>query len=230
MEGKRIIDFHAHILPGADHGSRNVETTKAQLELLKRADVTAVVATPHFYPQNDSVDSFLERREECADAFLSIEADRPDVYIGAEVLVCPGIDHMQGIEKLCIVGTETILLEMPFNSWREEHIDAVARISRSGLTVVMAHIDRYPEKDVIRLLSECDVLCQINGETQATFKGRKKAERLLRNFPCIAAGSDLHGADKKAVKNLLSLAKRFEKAGIDAYGETAALLESAKAF
>jgi protein-tyrosine phosphatase len=225
---KRIIDFHAHILPGADHGSRNTETTRAQLELLKKAGVGAVVATPHFYPQNDSVEDFLERRSLCAKELSAIDVERPSVYLGAEVLVCAGIDHMPGLEKLCIEGTDVILLEMPFNSWREEHIEAVARISRSGLTVVMAHIDRYPEKDVARLLSECDVLCQLNGETQLTFKGRRKAKRLLQDFPCIAAGSDLHGDDKRAVKNLLRLEKEFEKAGIDTAEEMASLLENAK--
>ena len=225
---KRIIDFHAHILPGADHGSRDINNTKKQLEHLKNAGVRAVVATPHFYPQNDNVNDFLERRKKCSEALLTIEGERPLVYLGAEVLVCAGIDHMPGIENLCIEGTDVILLEMPFNSWREEHIEAVARISRSGLTVVMAHIDRYPEKDVARLLSECDVLCQINGETQATFKGRKKAKRLLQDFPCVAVGSDLHGDDKRAVKNLLRLEKEFEKAGIDTAEEMSTLLENAK--
>ncbi len=225
---KKIIDFHAHILPGADHGSSDKKTTKKQLEMLKNAGVEAVVATPHFYPQKDSVESFLERREMCVRELLEIEGERIPVYLGAEVLVCAGIDHMPDLEKLCIEGTDVILLEMPFNSWREEHVEAVARISRSGLTVVMAHIDRYPEKDVARLLSECDVLCQLNGETQATFKGRRKAKRLLQDFYCIAAGSDLHGDDKRAVKNLLRLEKEFEKAGIDTAEEMSTLLKNAK--
>ena len=225
---KKIIDFHAHILPGADHGSRDIKTTKAQLEMMAKAGIEAVVATPHFYPQNDSVDSFLERRKRCAEALLEIEGERPEIYLGAEVLVCAGIDHMPGLERLCIEGTNVILLEMPFNSWRDEHIEAVGRIARSGLQVVMAHIDRYPEKDIVKLLSECDVLCQMNGETQATFKGRKKGNELLKKYPVVAMGSDLHGEDKKAIKNLLKLSKRFEKAGIDAFAETKYLLENAR--
>ena len=31
-----IIDFHAHILPGADHGSRHTVTSLAQLELIRQ--------------------------------------------------------------------------------------------------------------------------------------------------------------------------------------------------
>ena len=229
MKRQKIIDFHAHILPLADHGSDSLETSEKQLDILMSYGVETVVATPHFYPQRDSVESFLERRKNSASLLLSHRnGERPDIYLGAEVLVCPGIDHMPGLERLCVEGTDVILLEMPFNSWREEHIEAVSRMARSGFKVIMAHIDRYPEKDVIKLLSECDVLCQINGKTQATLMGRKKVKRLLQDFPCVAVGSDLHGDDKRAVKNLLSLAKRFEKAGINAYGKTKDLLENAK--
>ncbi len=223
-----IIDFHAHILPGADHGSKSVKNSEEQLFLLKSAGVKSVVATPHFYPQKDSVDSFLERRSAAVGELSRIVSDvNPKVYLGAEVLVCPGIDHMQDFGRLCIEGTDVILLEMPFSSWNDSHIEAVSRISRMGMTVVMAHIDRYPTADIIRLCNECDVLYQINGETQATFKGRKKVKWIIENLPVIAVGSDIHGADKKAVKNLLSLVKRLEKAGLDVTSETQYLLENA---
>lgn len=229
MTSNGIVDFHSHILPGADHGSDSLETTKKQLSLMKSSNVVKAVATPHFYPQRDSVESFLERRSIAVKALSALErGNRPEIYLGAEVLVCPGIDHMQGLERLCIEGTAVILLEMPMTSWRDEEIEAVARIARSGLIPVMAHIDRYPEKDIRRLLSECDVLCQLNGETQKTFRGRRKAKRLIKEYPCVAVGSDLHGDDKRAVKNLLRLEKEFEKAGINAVEEMSCLLENAK--
>ncbi len=225
-----LIDFHAHILPGADHGSRDIETSLSQLSILKKAGVEAVCATPHFYPQKDSVASFLERREGCAKALFSSVGEEciPKILLGAEVLVCPGIDHMEDLSKLCIEGTDVILLEMPFSTFNDSLVETVAKISRMGLTVVMAHIDRYPMSDIMKLCSECDVLYQLNGETVSTMKGRKKADKIVSLLPVVAIGSDIHGADKRAVKNFLGLAKRFEKAGIDHYGETCALLENAK--
>jgi len=101
MKANGIIDFHAHILPRADHGSDSLETTKKQLLYLKRCGVCTVVATPHFYPQRDNVDTFLKRREESWCRLKSeITEDMPRVLLGAEVLVCSGIDHMPGIERL----------------------------------------------------------------------------------------------------------------------------------
>ena len=61
-----MIDFHAHILPGADHGSDGLETSLRQLALAEEAGVDTIVATPHFYPQSDSFSEFLRRRERTA--------------------------------------------------------------------------------------------------------------------------------------------------------------------
>ena len=159
MNGNGITDFHSHILPGADHGSKNRETTKRQLEILKSIGVERVVATPHFYPQIDSVESFLEKRAAAVERLQSIyDAKMPTVFPGAEVLVCPGIDHMQHLDKLCIPGTDVILLEMPMSGWSAEIIETVRRISASGLVAVMAHIDRYKKTEIAKLSLECDRL------------------------------------------------------------------------
>ena len=62
-----MIDFHTHILPGIDDGSRNIDMTVAMLSEEVSQGVTAVVATPHFYANRTSVAAFLERREKaCA--------------------------------------------------------------------------------------------------------------------------------------------------------------------
>lgn len=46
-----MIDFHTHILPGIDDGSRSVEMTMQMLNAETEQGVTGIVATPHFYAQ-----------------------------------------------------------------------------------------------------------------------------------------------------------------------------------
>ena len=53
------IDFHAHVLPHADHGSTSVESSIKQIEEAKKAEVDFIVATPHFYPNKHNLYSFL---------------------------------------------------------------------------------------------------------------------------------------------------------------------------
>ena len=45
-----MIDFHTHILPGIDDGSRNVEISIQMLHEEKQMGIDHVVFTPHFMP------------------------------------------------------------------------------------------------------------------------------------------------------------------------------------
>ena len=42
-----MIDFHSHILPGIDDGSRNVKMSLAMIEELSRQGVYTICATSH---------------------------------------------------------------------------------------------------------------------------------------------------------------------------------------
>lgn len=201
-----ITDFHAHILPGADHGSKSLETSESQLKILHSMGVTRVVATPHFYPNAVSVEGFLQRRDTAQEALSTLPAaGLPQVFVGAEVLVCPGIDRMPGLEKLCIKGTNVILLEMPFHKWDESLYEAVYNISRSNMKVVMAHIGRYHSSQSRRLIAECGVSVQLNGENIATFAGRRRVVSWLRAGIVCAFGSDIHGPSKATAKELAAI-------------------------
>ena len=57
---KDLVDFHAHILPEADHGSSSLEMSLWQLASAKRYGVTRIIATPHFYPHVHTVESLLK--------------------------------------------------------------------------------------------------------------------------------------------------------------------------
>ena len=121
MDNRKIdvVDFHAHILPGADHGSDSIETSIKQLKLAAGEGVTRIIATPHFYPHRHTLDKFLEKRAACAKVLLdACDGTLPEVKLGAEVLLCPGLDKIQGLEKLCLSGTKYLLLELPFSDFR----------------------------------------------------------------------------------------------------------------
>ena len=223
------IDFHSHILPGADHGSRNLETSVGQIALQKRAGIGKIVATPHFYPENTSIDSFLKLRASCAAKLKErLKEDDPEVYLGAEVLICPGLNEVSDLTKLCIEGTRTILIEMPFTHFSDKILDTVDNLSRLDLNVVMAHIDRYDIDDVRELMS-IPVLAQVNAAQLAHRKTRKQLEPYFIDGRIVAFGTDLHGADEGTVKNYekgLSKLGEYNEKQIDA--ETRKLIAGAK--
>ena len=79
------IDFHSHILPGADHGSDSLEMSLSQLENAKAAGVSTIVATPHFYPDVDNVPDFLARREKAYDMLCAENTTGIKIVKAAEV-------------------------------------------------------------------------------------------------------------------------------------------------
>ncbi len=191
-----IIDFHAHILPGADHGCANAGDARRQLELALRAGVELIVATPHFYPDRETLASFAERRKKAGEELRGLAGAGPRVVVGSETAVCKGLDRLEGIEELCIEGTRCILLEMPFTVWDKEYIDTVKAVrDRLGLAPVMAHIDRYPPKEAKKLM-EAGLCCQINAEGLRGFAGRKRLLKWIDEGRVVALGSDIHGTKR----------------------------------
>ena len=59
---KKIFDFHAHILPGLDHGCTSLDMAKKQLFLAADAGVVKIIASSHFYPDRHTLDSYVKKR------------------------------------------------------------------------------------------------------------------------------------------------------------------------
>jgi len=155
-----MVDFHSHILPAIDDGSRDVAESLELIKLLKEQGINTVVATPHFIANQESLDSFLIRR---SNAFNLLKTEFTDndisILLGAEVKFYPGISRMEGLEKLCIEESNILLIEMPFEKWSELTVKEILEISNlKNLTVVIAHIDRYLSFGVS---SAVDVFVQI---------------------------------------------------------------------
>ena len=204
----RSIDFHAHFLPRCDHGSDSVETSRRQIASAAFAGVDIMCATPHFYPEKENVESFLERRERSLQALeSSLEGSPVTVIPGAEVLCFDGIDRLPGIEKLCLCGTDLLLLEMPFKEWNDGMIDSVEKLSMNRkIKIVLAHIDRYPSEAVDELLS-FGVYAQLNVNSCCGIFLDKKIKEWIGNGSAIAWGSDIHG-NNPGYENWLKCASR----------------------
>ena len=195
-----LIDFHSHILPGADHGSDGTETTKKQLDAMIDAGIKTVVATPHFYPNRHGVKEFNERCERAYRELSGLsEAKRIKVIRGAEILVCPGLEKMEGLDSLCIGGTNTVLLEMPMtDTWGNGILDSVEEIKYGTLTPIMAHIDRYSERQA-EMLREIGVSFQLNASSLCKLFGKGRFTRMAEDGEIVALGSDLHGAKDRCM-------------------------------
>ena len=213
-----VIDFHSHILPGADHGSSSLEESLLQLGLARQNGVKRIVATSHFYPDRHDIEDFLKNRDSSWDLLKenSDAGERPKVALGAEVLICDGIERLEGLERLCVQGTNVILIELPFSIFKNEYRESVFRLVKRGLNVVLAHADRYDPEDIETLL-ECGAKIQLNADSLSSFSLRPHIKDWILRGEVVAIGSDIHSADKKAYKRFTKAIKRLSKLNALAY-------------
>ena len=190
-----MIDFHSHILPGIDDGSRNVKMSLGMIEELSRQGVDTICATSHFYVTQRTPEHYLERRQEAYELLEPVLPDNaPRILLGAEVLYFPGISRMEALPSLRLEGTDVLLLEMPFSAWQD--------LASSGeFTVLLAHIERYytrQPKKVWDQLLDLDVLMQSNADyflqpdSIFRFRGGHKALKMLKEHRIHLLGTDTH--------------------------------------
>lgn len=161
-----------------------------------------MVATPHFYPMENSPEQFLRRRAAAEKALRAAwQPEFPELRMGAEVYYFDGISRNDAVEALRIEGTELLLLEMPFSAWSERMRREILELhSRSGITVLLAHIERYlrfQRPEVWEELRQVGVLMQSNGEFFLHWRTRKKALRMLEAGKIQLLGSDCHNLESR---------------------------------
>lgn len=193
-----MIDWHSHILPAMDDGSRDPAESLQLLRMLSLQGADTVIATPHFYANDESVDEFLQRRKTAFDALSPhLPKEAPKILLGAEVKYYPGIARMTGLSELCIEGSRLLLLEMSMSRWTEYTLRELETLSDTGgVQVLLAHIDRYislQHGDVWDRLLDRGILMQANANFFTDFGTRRRALSLLRRGVVRFIGSDCHG-------------------------------------
>lgn len=206
-----IIDFHSHILPGIDDGSRDLDTSMAMLEQIRAQQTDIMIATPHFCATQDRIDTFLQLRQQAYDALCKATAERgwtdyPQILTGSEVAFFNGISRSEEICRLTIEGTDLLLLEMPFVPWNEHIIEEVSGlIQNRHLRIMIAHLDRFirmpGNKKYICQLLELPVYVQLNAECLTNWRYRHFFLKMLEEGTAHVLGSDCHGAHHR-VPNL----------------------------
>ena len=171
------------------------------------------MATPHFYPNSVSIDTFLSTVDSAAAELaelLATEEKVPRVLLGAEVLYCDNLHHMENLERLCIRGTNVLLLELPLSDWSSTLFHTIHELSKR-VCVVLAHIDRYtrPHADELMHLVEDGALAQVNAYSLFSLLERRRLAPFFGYGAVVALGSDLHNVDASAVDKLLRAKKHL---------------------
>lgn len=192
-----FTDYHSHILPEIDDGSKSAEESVQMLEKLSEQGLERVVATPHFYAhREESVESFIKKRKSAYEKLCRKNIPVKEIYLGAEILMESGISECDGIEKLAIEETNLILLEPPYYDCPKNLTDEIYSISYDyKLKPIIAHIHRYIglyEKSEIEELLKIDAIFQINNQAFRNFREKHFVKSLIKEGYPLVFGSDCH--------------------------------------
>ena len=204
-----MTDLHTHILPGMDDGARSVEVSLAMLREEAAQGVDAVALTSHYYRDRESSGSFLERRARASEALETAIAALPEPersalparILAAEVAWVPNLVECSRLHELCYQGTDTFLLELPMRPWYDGLFRQIYDlINVTGLTPVIAHIDRYWSSQKPQRLAELYALglpVQLSAEALVRFPTRARAIKTIQHNQAQIIMSDCHDMDSR---------------------------------
>ena len=197
-----MVDFHSHILPQMDDGSRSIQESLEMLRMSAEQGIQVMAATSHFYAEENTVERFLEGRETAWKALSEkMEPGMPKVLPGAEVYYFEGMQRTESLSRLRIEGTNLLLLEMPFSPWSDHMVAEIMAVNRLPDTkVVLAHIDRYlrfQKAAVWDTLLENGVLMQVNASFFFNRFSKHKALRMAKKGQIHLLGSDCHNTTSR---------------------------------
>ena len=197
MQDRGWIDLHSHILPQLDDGSDSVEMSLAMLYQMAEQGVDVVCATSHYYAKHSSIPAFCERRAEALERLSSVlTAELPRVLPAAEVAYFPHMEE-QDLMPLCIQGTRTLMLEMPFADWTGLQLETVeALVLDCRYDVVLVHPERFcfskSNRHKLEKLVELPIGLQVNAGSLLRWGTRRLALDLLQMAQYPLLGSDCH--------------------------------------
>ncbi len=199
-----MIDFHSHVLPNVDDGSKSVEETFKLLEEAKEAGFDGVISTSHYMEEYYEV-NVAERKVWINALSENLYQKNIDLklYLGNEIYISKNIiDFLETGKATSINNSNYVLFEFPMNSKPMDMYDIIYDMLEYKLVPVLAHPERYSfvqkEPNLVYDLIQKGVLMQSNYGSILGMYGEKAqiiVRKLLENNMVHFLGSDVHRAN-----------------------------------
>lgn len=182
-----MIDFHSHIIPNIDDGSRSIEETFNLLKEAKEVGFEGIVLTSHY--MEDYYQTDVPERDMWVKAIsenLHTKGIDIDLYLGNEIYMSDNMMNLLIDGKASTINNSCyVLFEMPLNAEPMNMYDVIYSLQENKLIPVLAHPERYSfiqkEPELVYDLIEKGVLMQSNYGSILGQYG-KNAQFIVRKF------------------------------------------------
>ncbi len=210
-----IIDFHNHILPGIDDGSKSADESLEMLDMYEALGIKKIFASPHIYKDlypnttkeiNDSFESFSKVSKNHNVSLLGYLAE----YMIDEYF----LNDIEKKNKFLTFFGNHVLVEMPFFGDIKILNKAIFLLQTESYLPILAHPERYFKlntiKDVKKIKDKgCKI--QLNALSLSGFYGleiQKKTKLWLKSGLYDFICTDAHNVYQ--LKKLLEI-KLYKK-------------------
>ena len=202
-----MIDFHNHVLPNIDDGSKSLDMSLEMMHYAAGQGITDVVNTVHYqHPKVETKNISYQRiQNELKNFQLELDSNNISVklHAGAEVFFLPNLCEISGDPLATFINGKYMLIEFQAHHLPETQKKQLFDLKMSGITPIIAHPERYKfvqnNLSIITDWLEAGCLIQIDAGSPLGLLGSSSktiSERIIKNGWCHILGSDSHD-DKK---------------------------------
>lgn len=141
-----FIDIHSHLLPGVDDGAQTIDESLFLLQQAINDGVEYLVLTPHYIKNGEfrlKSEEIIARYQEFKQIVLSKGLDIK-LLLGNELYIHQDLDEMIMKKEVCSLNnTSYVLVEFPFDKYKDEYDEYLYNIALNGNKIIIAHPERY---------------------------------------------------------------------------------------
>lgn len=189
------------------------------LSAMRLQGITDVIATPHFYPLDDTFEDYKLRVTAAYNSLLKETAGKelPNIYLGSEVLYYRYIGSSESVFGLTLNNSRYLLLELTDECICKEFFEDMENLyNKLGITPIIAHLERYCRapnyKKLLKYIKNSAILAQINASSLFS-QSRKAAEKLIKGGYVNFIATDAHSVIRRPPLMKQALAEIAESLG-----------------
>ena len=198
-----LIDFHNHILPGIDDGSKSTDESIEMLDIYEALGIEKIFASPHIYKDlypnttkkiNISFESFSKASKNHNVNLLG--------YIAEYMIDEYFINEIEKKKKFLTCFGNHVLVEMPFFGEINILNKVLFLLQTEGYCPVLAHPERYAfaqNEGDIKKIKKTGVKMQLNALSLIGFYSKEsenKAKLFLKNGLYDSVCTDAHNVSQ----------------------------------
>jgi len=196
-----MIDFHNHVLPNLDDGSKSMEQTLSMLKTASEQGITDIICTVHYqHPKMDGIEiSYDIVQNAIKQVQKEINGIDIRLFPGSEVFYLPNLMEIKSNPITVFGHGKYMLIEFQTHQLPLNYDQELFKLTLSGTTPIIAHPERYKpiqnNIDIVEKMINSGCLVQIDAGSLIGQFGKnckKISEMMLKRNMVHFIGSDAH--------------------------------------